>query len=140
MTMEKTKDELENGEPIAWDSPEARRRMAERGKAERQKAAALAELISLRCKHRRLLLWSVDRDPAPAVLEELYAKHPHLKGSTMFEPRRCSFCGRATREKLSTMIEGHNSARICPKCVHWIAEKLDDGFVADLDEDTTEAA
>ncbi len=140
MAIEKTEKELAYGEPAALEASEAARRRVELEQTEREKAAALAELISLRCKHRRLLLWSVDRDPAPAVLEELYAKHPHLKGSTMFEPKRCSFCGGAAREKLSTMIEGNNSARICPKCVHWIAEKLDDGFVADLDEDTTGTA
>ncbi len=135
MAMEKTKNEPENGQPAAWIQAEIERR-----RAEREQAAALAELISFRCKHRRLLIWSVDRDPAPAVLEELYAKHPHLKGSPMFEPKRCSFCGRATREKLSTMIEGHNSARICPMCVHWIAEKLEDGFDDGLDDGTREAA
>lgn len=140
MAIEKTEKELVYGEAAALEAPEAARRRVQMEQAEREKAAALAELISLRCKHRRHLLWSVDRDPAPAVLEEFYAKHPHLKGSTMFEPRRCSFCGGATREKLSTMIEGYNSARICPKCVHWIAEKLDDGFDADFDGDTTEAA
>ncbi len=135
MAKEQMKSEVVNREPAALDAAEIARR-----KAEREKAAALAELISARFRYRRQLLSFVDRDPAPAVLEALYAKHPDLRGSPMFEPKRCSFCGGATREKLSTMIEGHNSARICHRCARVIVDEVEGRYDDIVDDGTSEAA
>lgn len=122
MTMEKMNDELAAGEPIPWGAEQTALR-----RAERAKAAALAEQISLQFLRRRRLLATIDHDPASWRLEAYYAKYPDEKGSLMLEPLRCSFCSCAVRHKPSTLIEGRNAARICGKCAREIVDQLDHG-------------
>jgi len=97
---------------------------AERAR-DRKDMAGVAKIISDRLAYRRLLLSVVDRGPDPAVLEALYAKQPHLRGSPMLESKRCSFCGGRTDKLRGAAIEGHNSARICTNCALSIVEELD---------------
>jgi len=93
---------------------------------ERKVLAEAAKLISTRFAYRRLLMSVVDRDPDPAGLEQLYEKHPNLRGADMLEPARCSFCGGRADQMRAVMIEGNNAARICSNCAEVIVESLAD--------------
>ncbi len=120
MTIEQMSHELANSQQRVEED-----RAGGECPGDRMDMAGVAKLMSDRFAYRRLLRSGVERDPDPAVLEALFAEHPHLRGTPMFTYARCSFCGGRAGKIRGAMIEGCDSARICTNCARLIVDELD---------------